>query len=377
MVWREVCAMDERREFVRLALQEGANVRALCRRFGVSPATGYKWLERWRAGERDLTDRSRRPRGSPSRTAPAVEQAVLSLRDAHPAWGARKIVHALLRSGLQPPAASTVHAILVRHGRVGRPSGSARATTRFEKEAPNQLWQMDFKGWTRLADRTRLHPLTIIDDHSRYAIGLEAGSLQTRARVQAALTHRFTHYGLPEAVFVDNGNPWGDSTGGRWTRLRVWLLKLGVHTIYSRPFHPQGRGKNERFHRTLAAEVLDLVTLRDLTHAQNAFDAWRDVYNHDRPHEALGFATPATRYTPSSRTMPARPAEPDYAEGEIVRRVGQTGGYITFKGRVWRVPKAFCGEHLALRPLNTDGQYALCFGAITIKTINLKTPKMC
>ena len=273
MPWNEVSVMDQRCEFVRLASVEGANRRELCRRFGISAETGYKWLQRSDAGEVSLADRSRRPLTSPKRSAANVEAAVLAIRDAHPAWGARKITACLVREKIKVPAPSTVHAILVRHGRIGPLPGGPRATLRFEKEAPNLLWQMDFKGWVAMGNGQRLHPLTVVDDHSRFALCLAAGVSQTNAAVQARLTPVFQRYGLPQAMFVDNGTPWGDSSEARWSRFGVWLLKLGIDVIHSRPYHPQSRGKIERFHRTLNAEVLALRMLRDLDDAQSAFDA--------------------------------------------------------------------------------------------------------
>src|SRR5665213_2720357 len=173
MPWQEVSKMQARREFVRLAMIEGANRRELCRRFGIHPDTGYKWLSRAAAGE-GFEDRPRRPLTSPARTAEAIEQQILSVRDANPAWGARKIVHCLKREGLPCPVGSTAHDILHRHGRIVPPAGGAAAHLRFEKPAPNLLWQMDFKGHVPLAGGGRCHPLTVIDDHSRYAVGLEA-----------------------------------------------------------------------------------------------------------------------------------------------------------------------------------------------------------
>jgi putative transposase len=255
MPWREVSKMDERREFVRLAVQEGANRRDLCRRFGIHPDTGYKWLDRWTRGDEELRDHSRRPHLSPTRSGAAIEARVLSERDAHPAWGARKIARRLQDQGIKPPALSTVHAILQRHGRIVPPPGAERATQRFEKPAPNVLWQMDFKGWVRLADGRACHPLTVVDDHSRYVPCLKACADEQGNTVQNHLQTTFQRYGLPDALFVDNGGPWGDSSGARWTRLAVWLLKLGVEVWHSRPYHPQSRGKNERFHRTLKDEV--------------------------------------------------------------------------------------------------------------------------
>jgi putative transposase len=376
MPWREVSKMEQRREFVRLAMLEGANRRELCRRFGIHPDTGYKWLARWAgSGGGALADRSRRPHNSPDRTAGSIEAEVLAVRDAHPAWGARKIVRCLARDGIDSPAPSTVHAILQRHARIVPEPGGAKARGRFEKEAPNLLWQMDFKGWIRLTDASRCHPLTIIDDHSRYVPCLKACANQQRSTVQGHMEATFHRYGLPDAIFVDNGSPWGDASHRHWTGLRVWLLKLGVELIYSRPYHPQGRGKNERFHRTLKDEVFALRRFDAIGAVQRAFDAWREVYNFERPHQALGQDVPASRYRPSPRPMPKRLPAIAYDSHEIVRIVPTTKDYISFKGRLWKVPEAFRGEHLAIRPKNRDGQYGIFFASHQIASIDLTAPK--
>ena len=262
MPWREVSVMEQRREFVRLAMQEGANRRELCRRFGIHPDTGYKWLSRWQA-DQDLADRSRRPHSSPQRTDREIEKRILAVRDAHPAWGARKIVRCLELENQSSPTFSTVHEILRRSDRIKAPLGGPVASQRFEMLAPNLLWQMDFKGWVRLGNDAQCHPLTVVDDHSRYDLCLQACADQRGDTVRSRLELTFRRYGLPEAFFVDNGTPWGDPSGERWTRFSVWLLKLGINVIHSRPYHPQSRGKNERFHRTLKARR-DAARLRCL-----------------------------------------------------------------------------------------------------------------
>jgi transposase InsO family protein len=374
MPWREVSVMAERREFIRLAEQEGANRRQLCRRFGISTATGYAWLRRWRAGDRALLDRSHRPASSPTGCAAELEAAVLSIRDAHPAWGARKLRRCLEQAAIEPPAASTVHAILSRHGRISAAAGSAtRRYCRFEKEAANLLWQMDFKGWVTLSNGVRCHSLTMLDDHSRFVPCLAACADQQMETVQAHLRTTFRRYGLPAAMFVDNGSPWGDSGGEPWTRLAVWLLKLGVDLLHSAPYHPQSRGKNERFHRTLQAEVFALQQFRDLRQVQRAFDAWREVYNFHRPHQALGQEVPASRYRPSPRSMPERLPKVEYEADEIVRLVPSTKDYIRFRGRFWKVPQAFRGEAVAIRPLRPDGCYGVFFASHQIAGIDCRS----
>lgn len=373
MPWREVSLMDQRQEFIRLFQQPDVNRRELCRRFRISPKTAYKWLARAQTADANWArDRSRRPHVSPQQSEQEVEAAVLAIRDAHPTWGARKIRHRL--EGCKPglPAASTVHAILSRHERVPAPTHPAQYT-RFEHPAPNDLWQMDFKGRFPLDGRQMCHPLTMVDDHSRYALCLQACSNEQSETVQQHLERVFQRYGLPHAFLVDNGVPWGTCSEVRWTRLRVWLLKLGIDVIYARPYHPQTKGKNERFHRTLKAEVLSMATYRTMPDLQKAFDRWRDVYNAERPHQSLDFDVPANRYRPSSRSMPDRLPEPDYEEGTIVRRASELKANFRFAQRRWRVPEAFRGELLAIRPLTTDGSFGVFFGAHQIAAIDLRS----
>jgi len=372
MPWREVSIMDERVEFVSLAGCAVGHRLELCRRFGISAKTGYKWLERAATGDEEwFLDRSRRPHRSPRRSDAAVEAAVLEVRDRHPAWGARKIRRYLEDEGIAVPAASTVHAILVRHSCVSRPV-RATAHCRFEHPGPNLLWQMDFKGRFALPDRRWCHPLTMIDDHSRYALCLQACSNEQGDTVRGHLERTFQRYGLPDALLVDNGSPWGDGPGQSWTRLGVWLLKLGVDVLHSRPYHPQTRGKNERFHRTLKAEVLAMELLRTFAEVQAAFDRWRSIYNHKRPHQALDLEVPASRYSPSSRSMPSALPEPEYQAADVVRTFGTTKSYISFKGKPRRVPQAFQGERVAVRPLASDGHYGVFFGARQIASFDLR-----
>jgi transposase InsO family protein len=374
MPWREVSVMDQRREFAWLAMHEGVNRRELCRRFGISAATGYKWLARFASGDAELADRSRRPRVSPGRSDAATEGLVLAVRDEHGAWGARKMARCLEREGHEAPAVSTVHAILQRNGRVVSPTGSpGQAYQRFERPAANLLWQMDFKGYVPLTNGRACHPLTIVDDHSRYAVCLRAYGDEQSETVRTGLEATFRHYGLPDAILVDNGSPWGDGPAQGWTGLGVWLLKLGVDVLHSRPYHPQTRGKNERFHRTLKAEVFAVRRFRDLTDVQRAFDQWRTIYNFERPHEALEQEVPASRYRPSARVMPDHISPIHYDEQDIVRTVGTSKAYISFKGRLWKVPQAFRGERLAIRPRTPDGCYGVFFGARQIAHIDCRS----
>ena len=195
-----------------------------------------------------------------------------------------------------------------------------------------------------LADGASCHPLTLIDDHSRYALCISACANQQSPTVQQQLTTTFRRHGLPQALFVDNGSPWSDPSGAPWTKLRVWLPKLDVDLIHARPYHPQSRGKNERFHRTLKAEVFHMHRFGDLADLQSAFDRWRSVYNLQRPHEALDLDVPASRYRPSPRAMPDRLPEVEYDSHEIVRRVSTT--------RTMSASRADCGRSRKLSAAN-------------------------
>lgn len=375
MPWREVSIVEQREEFVSLALAAGANMSELCRRFGISREKGYKWLRRFAAeGRAGLEDRSRRPHASPLRTKAAVEAEVLRVRAlSNEAWGGRKIQAVLRREGLErAPAASTITAILRRHGRLeGKRSQHPGPWRRFEHARPNDLWQMDFKGDFALG-QGRCHPLTVIDDHSRYALAVEALADEREAGVRDRLTLVFRRHGLPLAMLMDNGPPWGDPGLERHTRLTAWLLRLGVRVCHGRPYHPQTQGKDERFHRTLKAEVLAGRGFADLARCQKAFDGWRVVYNTERPHEALGLAVPAERYRMSPRAFPEGLPALDYGPGDIVRKV-DANGRISFRNRAWRIGKAFRGEPVALRPTPEDGVYAVHYGAHPIGRVDLRS----
>ena len=363
MPWQQVTRMSQKKEFVSLALQEDANISRLCRRFQVSRKTGYKWLKRYLAQqEAGLAERSRRPHASPGATSPVLEEAVLGLRQAHPVWGGRKIRALLQAQGwAEVPAASTITAILRRHGLIDPVEAvKHRAWRRFEAEAANELWQMDFKGHFA-TNRGRCHPLTVLDDHSRYALGLEACGDERGATVQERLTRIFQRYGLPRKMLMDNGSPWGSDRAHPYTPLTVWLLRLGVQVGHSGPYHPQTLGKDERFHRTLKAEVLQYCQGLELAACQRCFDGWRLTYNLERPHEALGLAPPVSRYRQSPRSFPEALPRLEYGPGDQVRKV-QAEGWISFRGRDFHLSKAFRGEAVALRPTLTEGLWEVYFG---------------
>lgn len=373
--------MDQREEFVRLASARGANKRELCRRIGISSKTGYKLLHRYAAaGRPGLADRSRRPRHSPARTPDAVEQEVLRIRqESNDAWGGRKIRAAMQRTGhAEVPAASTITAILRRHGKLGVRAGEHPGPyERFERASPNELWQMDFKGHFPLP-AGRCHPLTVLDDHSRYAVGLAACGDEQDATVRERLLAVFRRYGLPLAMLMDNGSPWGDAGDQPHTAFTAWLLRLGARVSHGRPYHPQTQGKDERFHRTLKAELLQARSFRDLAHCQSAFDSWRHLYNHHRPHDALALAVPADRYCASPRPFRETLPPIEYGPTDSVRKVDESG-CISFKNRPWRIGKAFRGQPIAVRATVEDGVFSVHYCTHRIAAIDLRaaSPSAC
>jgi transposase InsO family protein len=379
MAWRELSVVEQREEFVRLAMMPGANISELCRRFGISRDTGHRTLKRHAAqGQAGLSDRSRRPHASPSRTVPSTEAEILRIRSEHNnAWGARKIARVMERSGFADvPALSTITEVLRRHGKLGERASRHRGPfIRFEREAPNELWQMDFKGHFALA-RGRCHPLTAIDDHSRFALVLDACADEQEKTVRERLTAVFRRYGMPFAMLTDNGPPWGSPAGWRHTTLSVWLMRLGIEVHHGRPYHPQTQGKDERFHRTIDEEVLNGNSFADHPACQVRFDRFRHTYNYERPHDALALETPSSRYRSSMRSFPETLPDVVYWPGDLVRKV-DSDGFISLKNRPFRIGQPFRKQLVALRATNTDGCFDVFFCAIKIAAVDLARPKAC
>lgn len=373
MPWGAVTVEAKRREFVMLAQQQTMPFQELCRRFGISPKIGYKWCHRFaESGEAGLQERSRRPHQTRPELPADLQEGIVVLRREHPCWGARTLRTLLEREGREPvPAASAITRVLHRHGLIGpeAPAGQ-RPWERFVRPAPNDLWQMDFKAPVRtLAGEG--HILSVLDDHSRFAVGLQALPNQQGASVQAVLRVLFSRYGLPEAMLMDNGSPWGDLAADRWGALTLWLMRLAIYVTHSRPYHPQTVGKDERFHGTLQRELLSRHQWRDREHLQAQLDPWREQYNGVRPHQALEMAVPQSRYRPSLRPFPESLPPIEYPPGMEVRKV-QAKGYLYFQGRLPRVSKAFRGQLVGLRPTSPDGCWEVLFCQQVIHRFDLR-----
>lgn len=290
-------------------------------------------------------------------------------------WGGRKIRQRLQTLGHQHvPAASTISGILRQEGLIDQQgSFQRRPIQRFERAHPNELWQMDFKGHFAIATG-RCHALTVLDDHSRYSMALRACSNERGTTVQQELTYTFRRYGLPDQMLMDNGAPWGSSAQHTLTPLTVWLMRLGIRIAHARAFHPQTQGKEERFHRSLDVEVIQRRWFRDLAQCQRHFDHWRDIYNLERPHEALNMQVPAQRYRPSPRSFPEYLPPIEYGPGDHVRKVFEHGE-ISFKGRFYRVGRALEGYPVALRPTTSAALWHVFFCTQRVAVIDLRRPR--
>jgi transposase InsO family protein len=359
--------MSLKEEFVALARQSGSNKRQLCRRFGISPQTGYKWLKRYEeSGQHGLQERSRKPASSPKLTPVDLETDVVALRKDHPAWGGRTISY-LLEKRIAP---STVTNVLHRHSLIQHVERGHKATQRFEHDSPNDLWQMDFKGHFSLS-RGKCHPLTLLDDHSRFNLAIQACENERGATVREKMIEVFLRYGLPHRINVDNGPPWGSPRNpGEVTELTIWLIQLGIRISFSRPYHPQTNGKIERFHRSLKAEVLKGKHFSTLNEAQLAFDQWREVYNLQRPHQALDNQVPMDRYQASPRSYPEKLREPEYKPGDVLAKVYHSR--FRFQKQYFSIAKGLAGHLVAIRPHPDDeGIFKVYFCHHLVRTIDI------
>ncbi|MBV9286701.1 MAG: transposase [Hyphomicrobiales bacterium] len=353
MPWRETCAMEEKVRFVLAAIEEEALMSEVCAEFGISRQTGYKWVERYRAeGLEGLKDRSRAPIRHGRAREEELVAAALALRERHPTWGPKKLRDKLCKGwpDLPTPASSTIGDWLRKEGltQSRRPrrrcppfSSPLAAAT-----APNAIWCADFKGWFRTGDGRRCDPFTISDARSRYLLRCEAVAEPDGAHVREAFEAAFCEFGLPLAIRTDNGPPFASVGAGGLSRLSVWWIKLGVRPERIDPGKPQQNGRHERLHRTLKEDAAS-PPAATLVEQQRAFDAFCAVYNHERPHEALDFATPASLYCASSRAYPCALHEPDYPAEAAVRRV-RTNGAIKWAGDLVFVSEALIGEPVAV-----------------------------
>jgi transposase InsO family protein len=340
----------------------------ICRRYGVSRKTGYKFAGRYELeGPAGLFDRSRAPHVHPNAVGEDEEAMVLALRAEHPSWGPKKIKARLeaVHRHRAWPAASTIGAILSRHGLVARRKQRRRAAPSvsplYPADEANQVWGIDFKGWFRTSDGSRCDPLSISDLASRYVIRLQAVTRPDGEHVWPVVEAAFIEFGVPERMRSDNGPPFASTGAGGLSRLSVKLIKAGVMPERIEPGKPQQNGRHERLHRTLKAETAR-PPAANLRAQQRRFDDFRRTFNEERPHEALGQETPASHFAPSERSYSCRLKEPEYPDGHDIRRVRQNGE-IKWKGELIFLSEALAGEPVGIAEAD-EGRFSVNFGPV-------------
>lgn len=374
MPWRETCVMEERMKFVLACSEDEVTVAELCRRYGISRKTGYKWLARYASdGMAGVAERRRAPRRHPHAVPDDVCASVLAVRHAHPSWGPRKVRAWLRRQRSEEcwPAASTMGELFRRHGLVRSRRKRHRAPPRTSPLAaalePNDVWTVDFKGWFRTADGARCDPLTLQDAMSRYLLRCVAVACQDRDHVWPVFEAAFHEFGLPLVMRSDNGPPFASVAAGGLSPLAVKLVKAGVRPERIDPASPQQNGRHERLHLTLKQETA-CPPAASLRAQARCFEHFVRVYNEERPHEALGQTPPADHYRASPRCYAGRLRAPDYAKDWQVRRV-RHGGAIKWRGRIIYISESLCGEPIGLDE-REDGSWALYFGPVYLGQID-------
>jgi len=372
MPWRNEDVMDQRVRFVLRVRSGEISMSGACREFGVTRATGYLWLRRYEeAGSvTGLKEKSRRPHVIPRQTEKRIEEAVVGLHQ-KTGWGAKKIEPRLRQLGHRLPVI-TIHRILVRQNLVNQDGGERQATKRFEKSAPNEMIQMDFKG-DYAVQRGRCYPLSFLDDHSRFLVGLWPLPSTNGGGVYESLKENFREHGVPLSVLIDHGTPWFSGTNGHGlTWFSVWMIKQGIKLIFAGRNHPQTSGKVERFHRTLKERTRHRGAPETLEEWRDWAVEFRREYNEERPHEALAMKTPAEVYTHDNlRPYEENPREWHYEGGRVLRLDAQ--GKIRYRGHSYFVCEALAREWVQVDEL--DDRLIVTFRQLIIREIDLTSGK--
>jgi len=341
MPWRETSILNERIKFVIAASKQTQSFSSLCAEYGISRQTGYRWLRRFKeTGEfTELADRSHKPKSFPQKTPDEIEEQVVALRKKY-GWGAKKLDVKLREIGIAL-SVSTINRILRREGLMRYRDAHQPALQRFEREHPNELWQMDFKGEYDIKEGT-CYPLSILDDHSRFALGLYALSSMKGATTYKCIVSTMETYGVPDAILMDHGTPWWNvNSGGGITWLSIQLVKQGIKIYHSAFRHPQTQGKVEAFHHTLSRAFRHFGRPTTLGDSQCFFDSFVHTYNYERPHEGIGMELPDQRYKASEKKYIKDPPDWVYPDDLIVVPVNSQGSIYYNKKR------AFVGQPLA------------------------------
>lgn len=384
MIWKETCAMEERMRFVDAIVENTEPFAAVCRRFGVSRKTGYKWLARYQAeGIEGLKDQSRAPLHHPQAMTARIGDLCLAVRRAHPTWGPVKVKAWLEqhRPNIEWPVTSTIGALFDREGltvkRVVRRRSPPSSVPFGQCTTANDIWCMDFKGWFVTGDGKRCEPMTLSDAYSRYLLRCQALASNDGDHVWPVLDAAFREFGLPLRLRSDNGSPFASTGAGGLSQLSVKVIKAGVLPERIKPGKPQQNGRLERFHLTLQQDTASppAPTLRGQL---DRFRSYQRIYNEERPHQALGNEVPATRYTASPRRYYGILREPDYSADHEIRRVRHSGE-IKWQGNTVYISSALVGEPIGLLETD-DGRSSVCYGPIDLGVIahgdnRLRKPK--
>jgi len=372
--WKETKPMEERMKFITMYLADEWSISELCRYFGISRKTGYKWIERYdTVGIDGLKDRSRAPFNHPNAVSPEVEQAIVDLRRRKPKRGPKKL-HTLLHSRcpeVRWPSVSTIGEIIKRHGLVVSRRRS-RKSPPYEQpfagcESPNSVWSADFKGWFTTQDGWRCDPLTISDNYSRYLIRCQLVTSLDYNAVRPLFEASFREWGLPDAIRTDNGPPFASTTVGGLSRLSIWWIKLGIMPERIVPGKPQQNGRHERMHRTMKDEAIS-PPKATWKQQQRAFDRFRHEYNYERPHESLDQKTPAKVHKPSARSYPLLIPEMTYPDSMTIRQV-KSQGDISWKGKHIYLSETLAGEPVGLKQARED-LWDIYFGPIRLAQLD-------
>lgn len=372
MPWESKTVEEMRKEFV-TAAKESCNFSSLCREFGISRKTGYKWLERAENGE-ELCDKSRKPSVTANKTSAEVEHLIIAKRKQFPGWGAKKLKQVLENQGYEIPCIKTVNNILNRNGCISKEESlKHKPYVRFEKEQCNEMWQTDFKGEFKMRDGNYCYPLNIFDDHSRFVIKISPG-LSTSNVVLPAFRAAFEEFGMPNSILSDNGAQFAGFRQG-YTQFEKWLMDHDVLPIHGRIKHPQTQGKIERFHRAMNSELLNHYTPENIDDACRMFSKWRDVYNNIRPHEALDMRCPSDVYTKSNREYCDKVNKYEYGGAFHIIKVN-SWGYVRFDKWQIYLSETMINEHIEFRPNPHGDSFIACYRNYAIAEFDVHTGKL-
>ena len=370
MSWKSTNIMQERVRFVIRASSGSEPLSRLCEEFGINRSTGLRWRKRYDSvGDiNSLREYSRAPHNKPKKIPEDIENKVIKLREKY-GWGARKLECLLLDEGIRVPSI-TISRIIKRNGLIPEKDVVGRAEQRFERGSPNELWQMDFKGDVKAGDSV-CHPLSIIDDHSRYAVGLFPLENLKREGVEKSLKSAFKNHGLPDSMLMDRGTPWWNTNSVYGlTMLGVWLIEQDIKLIRGRVRHPQTQGKVERFHRTIKEAIKHRGEPKNYRHLCRVLKEFRDDYNNIRPHEALKMKPPAKLYCKSKREYQSKIKPWIYPEKSLVYKVDDLG-MISVRGRRIFISEALRQKQVALEKL--DDSHVVSFRNMYIRQVYPKT----